>query len=70
MADPAILTVSDLNARARLLLEEGLGWVWIRGERQLAPLAQMPAVIAMTGKVTHFMPSVENELQRLAVGSG
>ena len=32
MADPAILSVSDLNARARLLLEEGLGWVWIRGE--------------------------------------
>ena len=32
MAVPAILTVSDLNAKARLLLEEGLGWVWIRGE--------------------------------------
>ena len=33
MAVPAILTVSDLNAKARLLLEEGLGWVWIRRER-------------------------------------
>lgn len=30
---PAIFSVSDLNARARLLLKEGLGWVWIRRER-------------------------------------
>lgn len=33
MVAPAIFSVSDLNARARLLLEESLGWVWIRRER-------------------------------------
>ena len=31
---------------------------------------QMPAGIALTGELAHLMPSVEDELQRLAVGSG
>ena len=32
MAEPAVLTVTDLNQSARLLLEERFNLVWIRGE--------------------------------------
>ena len=31
---------------------------------------QMPAGMALTGELTHLMPRVKDELQRLAVGSG
>ena len=32
MVESPILTVSTLNERARMMLERGFGWVWIRGE--------------------------------------
>lgn len=32
MVESPILTVSALNERARMMLERGFGWVWIRGE--------------------------------------